>query len=455
MVIDNQGRLKPHLATSVSRPSPVTYVYRLRRGVRFWDGSELTAQDVANALNYSRYPGTRTAYLFTSVRNIVARDRYTVVVTLKRRDAAWQYAMAQYPAQVFQRQFQNKHGEDYGKPGVLTMGTGPWRVTSLDPTRGAELTANPNYWGGAVAIRRISIRFFANETSMALAMRGGEIDVAPQIEGPQGFGPASRSRLVSVPHCGTGFLSMNVGAAPFRDVRVRRAVALALNRSDLIRAKGGFASPNFTLIPKNQLRLLGSQKAVDRAVIRVPQYQFNLQRARQALAASSTPDGFEVSLDQPVFGDLVKVGEVVAAQLARIGIRVKVNAMPIAAWVAKITGPADQRPFTLTISGCNSPDPSWYASLLLGSRNLKAGSFNTANYAPAAVDTLIADAAKAQDPTRRLDLYRRLLARVGSDVPYVPVWVQNANLAISEGFQWRSYNGEWFNRTWATEIRSR
>jgi peptide/nickel transport system substrate-binding protein len=92
MRLGPNGVVKPHLAERVTQPGRGVYVYHLRKGVKFWIGNEMTSADVVNALNYQRHPTSEaTSFAFPSVKTITAKDRYTVVVTLKYPDAGWKY----------------------------------------------------------------------------------------------------------------------------------------------------------------------------------------------------------------------------------------------------------------------------------------------------------------------------------------------------------------------------
>jgi peptide/nickel transport system substrate-binding protein len=452
MQIGPDGRLKPWLAQSVTEPNATTYVYHLRRGVKFWDGSELTSADVANSLNYERYPGMLTAYAYASVRSVTTRDRYTVVVMLKHPDASWPYVPAQYVAQIFEKRFADAHKGTMGQPGVLIQGTGPWIPQSLDPTSGAELSANPHYWGGPVGVQHISVKFLADETSLALAFRSGAIDVYPQVGDPRAFAAASGARIVSVPGCQQNYLSMNTGAAPWSDVHVRRAVAYALNRRDIIAASGGPAVPVSTMIPPSQLELLGTQAQVNAVLKSLPQYPYDLAKARQEMARSAYPNGFKTSLVEFNYGSVIDVSQVISAQLKKIGIDATVDDVGVGPWVAAVTGAADKRPATFTPSGCNSPDPSFY-TFVLGSKNTRPGFWNTANYTPPTVDALLRQGITTVNPARRLAIYGKLLQRLALDVPYVPLFTKTGNLAISSRFSWPAFNSTFFNRAWALEIK--
>jgi peptide/nickel transport system substrate-binding protein len=452
--LGSDGKLEPWLATSVDHPDELTYVYRLRKGVKFWDGSELTSADVAHSWDYARRPKAVSAVHFASVKRIDTPDRYTVVVKLKHPDAGWQYVPAEFVAQVFQKAFHEEHGTTMGAPGTLMMGTGPFKFDRLDPTRGAELSANPDYWGGKPRIGRISVKFFANETSMALAFRSGDIDVAPGIGQPQTFAATSGAKVQTGPSCSIGLFSMNTQVAPWDDVHVRRAVAYALNRSDIIEAyNGGYAQPITTLIPPMQLELLGTSEDVDRLVASMPSYPPDLEKAKQEMALSGHPDGFDLTLLSlnGAGQDLSDANQVVAQQLRQIGINARIQQVNLAAYLKATGPPPDQRPSLLAWSGCISPDPGFYM-FMLGKQNSETG-YNTAGYGPPAVDGLIAEAAAEEDDAKRLALYGQILERVGTDVPYVPLFVNDAVIAISDAFSWPGYSQMYYNRSWGLDVK--
>jgi peptide/nickel transport system substrate-binding protein len=137
----------------------------------------MTSADVVNALACDRTPSSYQATYFPNVASIAATGRYTVTITLKRPDAGWGPVLATVGG-VFEKKYQREHGASFGKPGVGLMDTGPMEIQSFDPTTGVELTANPHYWGGKVPVQRISVKFFQDDTTLALAMRAGEIDIA-------------------------------------------------------------------------------------------------------------------------------------------------------------------------------------------------------------------------------------------------------------------------------------
>ena len=138
------GQIGPALATSVTQPNATTYVYHLRHGVKFWNGDPMTSADVVNALGYYRKSGSYVSSLMVSVKDVTATDPYTVTVTLKYPYAPWSaQTTGQFP--IFEKKFQDEHKTTMGRPGVLIMGTGPFKIDSFDPTTGLELSANPHW----------------------------------------------------------------------------------------------------------------------------------------------------------------------------------------------------------------------------------------------------------------------------------------------------------------------
>jgi peptide/nickel transport system substrate-binding protein len=447
------GSIQPGLARSVTQPGPAVYVYHLRQGVKFWDGSELTSTDVANAMNYYRYPGTQLAHYYASVKSITTPGRYTVVVTLKHRDASWPLVTSEF-ANIFQKKFEDAHKKTMGQPGVLMMGTGPFEFDSFDPTSGVEMSANPHYWGGPVDIRHVSVKFFSDETSAALAFRAGEIDLDPYITGPKAYAATANVKITSVPSCGEDFYSMNFHVAPWNDVHVRRAVAYATDRQGIITAGGAVGTPIQTILPPIVLRSLGSQAAVTALLKSVPNYPFSLAKAKAELAKSAYPHGFSFTLDS-YQGPIVNEEQVLGGDLAKIGITMKINPEPIGTWLAEVFGPRDKIGMIYSGLGCSSSDPSFIVNLFLPSKQAKAGALNVADYTNATVDGLITAGLSTTNLAKRLAIYGRILQQIQTDVPYVGVYSPAVNMALNPKYTWSDYNAYSPSGTWLLGVKRR
>ena len=423
--------LKPELATSVSHPNPVTYVYSLRPGAKFWDGHPLTAADVVFSWDAYRSPSSSYAAQFTAVKDITATDPRTVTVTLSQPNAAWPYVPTQVGG-VFEKAFYQAHQATFGNAGTLLMGTGPWEVDDFGTT-GAKLSANPHWWGGQVPIKRVTVTTYAEESSIALAMRAGEIDMDPYVLDTATFASSSGAKMLNSLTNTLAVFSMNTAVPPWNDVHVRRAAAYALNRADIIAAAAGYNVPVYTYYMPAYLRAMASQSQVSALLGSVPQYRYDVAAAKAELAESAYPHGVSVVLHEYTYGSSVNTAEVVAAELQKVGMNAQVKVDENTAWEASIVGPDAKRPSYFSTGYCGGPDIS-SCDAYLGSANLPQGHQNTAVWAPPAVDGLLQAALGATTAAARFATYAQITKTMQADLPYIGLYQEGVSVGISSQF---------------------
>ncbi len=148
------------------------------------------------------------------------------------------------------------------------------------------------------------------------------------------------------------------------------------------------------------------------------------------------------------------IGEVVAAELAKIGINVDVKELTFNGWIAKYEGPKTTGFWVVTNMTGTGPDPDPDAVSMLSGKNAAAtGGSNLAAYSSPAVDSLIAQADSIQNKAERLALYGQILKIVASDVPYVMLYTHSSDLALSPKFRWAGFNQYFYSSPWALNIR--
>ena len=332
--------------------------------------------------------------------------------------------------------FFEAHKSTFGNPGTLIMGTGPWELDSFDPTTGAELAANPSWWGGKVPIQHISVKIFSNETSLELAMRAGEINLDPYILDTKAFASASGATMLTAPSCALGVFSMNTQTAPWSDIHVRRAVAYALNRSNIISAAGGYNTPIYTYIPPSAFLELAPAAKVNALMSSLPLYKYNIAKAKAEMADSAYPNGYSqpTTLYEYNYGSSINISEVIAAELQKIGINATIKVAPTnAAWEAQAVGPANKRSTIFSTGWCPGPDISSYG-FSLGSWNLKQGEWNDADWAPPEVDSLLKAGVATVDKAQRFSVYSRLIRTIQTDLPYIGLYQESSSIAVSKNF---------------------
>lgn len=450
--LNTDGSIEPWLAESVDNPSPTTYVYHLREGVKFWDGQELTADDVVFSLERLMEPSSYTAAKYRSVQSIEATDPGTVTVTLKTPDSNWAVQASMFSSQIIQKKFYEEHEDDFGNPGTLIMGTGPYELTSLDSSSGAKFKANPDYWGKELGFEELEIKFFDTETNAALALRAKSIDMVPSVADAATFKATSQSEIVSGPSCSMGFVSLNTQVAPWNDVHVRRAVAYALDRDAFVDSMDGYADPITTFIPPASLSPIASEDEIDSMISSLPQYPHDVDAAKTELAKSAYPDGFSAELPTTDFSNNVAGSQIVAEQLSEIGIKLTVKSQTISAWVAGVGAAVEKRPSVYTAGAGCTPTPGYMPSYWLGSQGLGEGGTNLAAYGPESMDRIIQKASQATGSSEQFKAYTEMLTQLGTDVPYIPLIALKANLGVAPGFAWDSYSLPWWNSPWPLEI---
>lgn len=439
MKLNSMGEVEPNLAESVEQRDDVTYVYTLRDDVTFSNGDKLTADDVAGSINYARNPEFSESFRYGDIADVVAEDDKTVVVTLNAPTASFQYVLAMN-GYIFDVSEQESAGDDFGKAGKGLVGTGPYVLDDLNTSNGkATYSANEDYWGGDIEFDSVTLTGFADENSEALAFRTGALDVAFPAD-PRAFASAADVEVTTVPGTRQGLFVMNTQVAPWNDVHVRRAVAYAINKEDIVNVIGGNAEPDSTIIPPAQLLSIATQGEVDTLLGSLETYDYDLDAAKAEMAQSSVPDGFEAELQTPSYGGYVEASQAIAGQLAELGITLTVRVLSEAEYTNTFSQPHTEVPVQYSFFNNRTPDPGGMPKNALASSATEIGQNNFADYVNPKVDELIAKGDATTDPAERFAAYSELLTIVADDVPYVPLYAGNINVALGESVEWSTFN---------------
>jgi len=311
--LDRNLEIRPALAERWENPDDYTYVFRLRSGLRFSDGRLLTARDVAASIDAASSRGWVTQDYFQAVesieavgeRDVVVRTRFPYVILLSK--LPWGLVL---PAQALDT-----------SP-VPLVGTGPYRLEAWDPGKGFVLSSNPHFRGPAPHIARARFVVVPNAQERIQRLLEGTVDIIDHV--PLRAVEALRSEkgveVITGQSLRVLFLGLRVDKPPLSDPRVREAIDLAIDRAELIRrALFGHAEAASQLVPRS---VTGYNPEIEVT-------QSDVDRGRQLLAEAGYPEGFDIRLDGPnnrYVNDNEILAEV-ARQLARVGIRVEVNAM--------------------------------------------------------------------------------------------------------------------------------
>ena len=343
--------LEGDLAESWSQPDETTYVFKLRKGVRWHpkppvNGRELTAEDVVYSLERFRtVKGNPQNYLLAMMDRAEAVDRYTVKVTLSE-PYAWFPDVVANPmtGAIVARECVEKFGDL--KKWEATIGSGPWMLESYRPNTGMSLVRHPHYFApGQPYADRVELVVDEDQASRTAAFLGGKYDLGPEFMGvisrpdwSQLKGPLERQRpgLKTVDFASNVRIGINMRCdrPPFNDVRVRRAVSLALNRRDLVEAVAdgaGVLNP-----PGLPAGLREWALPIDQLGEGAAFYKYDAAQARRLLAEAGYPRGFQTVVDFHNFGDtgLVDGVQLAIKYLKDVGIDARLNQKEYGAYVA-------------------------------------------------------------------------------------------------------------------------
>jgi peptide/nickel transport system substrate-binding protein len=447
--------LQPAVAERWEATDPRTYVFTLRDGVTFHDGSPLTAEDVVFTIEWNMDPdnASQLAAFFASVDTVQATADNEVTVTLKKPDAQFQYSMAHMSGFIMQKAQLESAGEDFGTPDVLPLGTGPYKLVEFVPDDHVTLERYEDYWGEQGPARQIVIRQIPDSQTRLLAMQSGEIDGTfdvpiseiDQWEGLDGV------TVVTAPSNGVYQLILDQETPPFDDIHVRKAIAFAIDREGIVQAVlNGEGASALAINPPGIWTGVLDEAAVNEFYGTIPTYAFDLDAARTELAQSSVPDGFEFSVPVPNT-DPVAINSLLAASetLGQIGITMNVRQVDPGEWLDVYFAHEDLGGQFMSYFP-DYADPANYPYLFYYSGNAVANGLNGSNYRNDEVDALIEEALQSSDTAARAEALKQVIARANEDVATVPLHWPDSAMAISSDLRLDGYNAFWYNVPWAT-----
>jgi len=446
--------LQPAAAEDWEIVDPTTYVFRLRDGVTFHDGSPLTAEDVVFSIEWNMDPAnaSQLAAFFGSVESIEATADDEVTVKLSKPDAQFAYSMAHMSGFIMNKAQLESAGEDFGTPDVLPLGTGPYKLVEFVPDDHVTLERYDGYWGEPGAARRIVIREIPDSQTRLLAMRNGDIDgtfdvpvsEVTQWEGLDGV------TVITAPSNGVYQLVLDLETPPFDDIHVRKAIAYAIDREGIVQAVlNGKGSPALAINPPGIWGGVLDEASVNAFYETIPTYAFDLDAARTELAQSGVPDGFSFSIPVPN-NDPVAINSFLAISetLRQIGITMEVRQVDPGEWLDVYFAHEDLGAQFMAYFP-DYADPANYPYLFYYGPNAVVNGLNGSNYRNPEVDALIETALESTDTAERAEALKSVIQRAQEDVATIPIHWPDSAMAISSDLRLDGYNAFWYNIPWA------
>ena len=451
---DAKAQLRPGLAESWRLVDDTTWEFRLRKGVKFSNGQEFTAEDVVFTLkrvpNVVNSPGSFGIYTKAIVASEIV-DPHTIrlrtngVYPLLPQDLSQVYIISHAVGDgVATGDFNN---------GRAVIGTGPFRLVSFTPDDRVEMARNDEYWGDKPEWSRVTYRFISKDGVRVAALLSGDVQMmdvvppadTPRLKGTQGVGfseiPSLRCIYIKLDtaHDVSPYITDHDGKKletnPLRDLRVRQALSIAINRQAIVeRVMQGAASPTGQMMPPG----------ANGHIADYPPPRFDIDRARALLAEAGYPKGFRIGLVGPNnrYVNDAQIIQAVGQMWQRIGVVTNVEAVPFAVLAQK---QARNDMSALLIGWATTGEPS---SALRGNLTTRIpekgfGTVNFSGYSNAKVDALVEEGLRTPDDEKRESIFKDAMRVAMDDVALITLHMQKNIWALRGGLTYEARADEY------------
>ncbi|MGL4987656.1 MAG: glutathione ABC transporter substrate-binding protein [Cetobacterium sp.] len=418
---DANMNIIPGLAESWKQIDDTTMEFNLRKGVKFHNGEELTADDVKFTLDRMK-ASPQVSHIIGAVESVEVVNDYVVRIKTGKPFGALLSHLAHTAASILNREAVEKLGGTYGQNPV---GTGPYKFVSWQAGDRINLTANPDYYMGKAPIEKVVFRSIVEGTNRTIGLETGEVDVAYDLEPVDKGMVQGNSSLdfVEEPSLSMAYIGFNVNKESLKDKRVRQAISYGINVQDIIDVayQGSAVKANSPIGPK----VFGYNP-------NAKSYEFNPEKAKALLKEAGYEKGLKLKLwtnDNPTRRDIAVI---VQDQLKQIGVDVTIETLE---WGAYLDGTArgDHDMFILgwvSVTG----DADYGLDPLFNSAN-KGGAGNRSFYTNPKIDELLTKAKSSTNPEERKNYYFEAQEILQEDAPIFTIAYTSQNIGKQKTVQ--------------------
>ena len=421
------GKLEPALAVRYEHPNPVTWKFYLRKGVKFQNGDDFTAADVK--FTFERLSNPKVSEFTNtgqSIASIDVIDPHTVVIKTKT-PIPW------FANNLHQLFIMDKKSTEASSEGDLMLhpnGTGAYKLVEWVKGSYLKLAANPNYWGGAPAVKNIEIRPITEASTRFAALASGQVDLVSGVPVELYNQIKKNPKLEVITHPSRRCIFLGLGnrpGKPWADIRVRKAMYMAINENEIIKQiMHGHASPA-AQVPDPPT--VGYNPAIKR-------FPYNPQEAKKLLKEAGYPNGFEITLTGPNdrYVQDAAIAQAVAEYLAKVGIKVKLDVKPKSIYFPELNQGNLNFYLLGWFDGTYDMGRTYFKLAHTRNHELGYGELNGASYSDPTVDKLLDATAKIVDPAARKKALEHLNYVAMTDkIMWIPLHYQQNIYAMHKG----------------------
>ena len=441
---DGNSKIVPSLAESWDiSDDGLEYTFHLRQGVKFHNGNDFTAEDVAYTVHrmLTVEGGVNTEFIdqikgadellageTDTLEGVEVVDDYTIKVTLKEPFAGFLASISSPGVSIYDSEATEAAGDQFGMDPAVTVGTGPFEFSSWSFNNQLVLTRNEDYWKGASGLPGVVIKIIPDTETQSMMFESGELDILDldyAADSADRFTETYPDQIVQGPRVGIVYFTMNFNKEPFQDVRVRKAVQMSIDRQAILDALyGGRGQVEQGIFPHGLIGFNPDQEEI----------KYDPEAAKALLAEAGYADGFdmEIAADSSASDTMTMALEIVSDQLAEVGIRAEIKNYDESTWL-ETRKSGELGSFMSTWSAdYNDPDNFIYTFF----DNEEKTRIRSINYPDTEVMERVAKARTLVNEDERLAEYKALEEKlIHEDAAWVPMFSRLHLFAVSKRVQ--------------------
>lgn len=441
---DGNSKIVPSLAESWDiSDDGLEYTFHLRQGVKFHNGNDFTAEDVAYTFHrmLTVEGGVNTEFIdqikgadellageTDTLEGVEVVDDYTIKVTLKEPFAGFLASISSPGVSIYDSEATEAAGDQFGMDPAVTVGTGPFEFSSWSFNNQLVLTRNEDYWKGASGLPGVVIKIIPDTETQSMMFESGELDILDldyAADSVDRFTETYPDQIVQGQRVGIVYFTMNFNKEPFQDVRVRKAVQMSIDRQAILDALyGGRGQVEQGIFPHGLIGFNPDQEEI----------KYDPEAAKALLAEAGYADGFdmEIAADSSASDTMTMALEIVSDQLAEVGIRAEIKNYDESTWLE--TRKSGELGSFISTWSADYNDPDNFIYTFFG--NEEKTRIRSINYPDTEVMERVAKARTIVNEDERLAEYKALEEKIiHEDAAWVPMFSRLHLFAVSKRVQ--------------------
>ncbi|MBO9624958.1 MAG: ABC transporter substrate-binding protein [Microbacterium sp.] len=450
--------LTPSLAEAVDHPTPTTWVYTIRQGVTFHDGTPLTAADVVASLSRHLDPAVGSSWysVYQNVADIAQTGENQVTVTMTGPDSQFNLSMGGSAGVIESAATLAAKGSDYGNSTGGVNCTGPFSLTSWESGESITLTKYDGYWDKDLAAHAQSMKFvfMGDATARVNALKSGSVDGAWQIplEAVPQLRASGKGDVLFGESTAVGDLVVSNLDGPLGDVRVRKALLLAMDRQGMLQAAARGVGEVTDVFTTESVWKDASDAARTAAFDDITHYDQNLEEAKKLIADAGVAGETLTYVTAPIGNDFSVISQATAAAAQSIGLKLKIETVSPAAYTSLFSDPSAREGVDLFYTSwyLSSPDALEMYSVLRTGEFSNYGGWSNPEY-----DKVVTAAIATDDPAARSELTAKAQQIANEELPWLPLFTGPLPMFQGERISGVSPSMAFLYYPWAAEIGAR